>query len=65
MGSVFEVQRHHELHCGHRENKGGDILSADDLALSMGERGRKKVKENFLIPHLIEKWIDTWRELLL
>ncbi len=39
-------------------NRVVELLQDKDKRKKMGVAGRKKVKENFLIPRLIEEWID-------
>ena len=41
-----------------------DLLSSENLRETMGERGHQHVKEKFLIPRLMEDWIDLWIEIL-
>lgn len=41
-----------------------ELLSDPDKRKRMGIAGRKKVKENFLIPRLIEDWIDILTDFL-
>ncbi|HDI12866.1 MAG: glycosyl transferase family 1 [Hadesarchaea archaeon] len=41
-----------------------DLLSSRALREKMGEKGKRHVKENFLITRHIEDWIDLWVEML-
>jgi len=41
-----------------------DLLSDKNLRHEMGAKGKKHVKKNFLIPRLVEDWIDLWTEML-
>ncbi len=41
-----------------------DLLSSRTLREKMGEKGKRHVKENFLITRHIEDWIDLWVEML-
>ena len=41
-----------------------NLLSDKNLREEMGAKGKKHVKKNFLIPRLIEDWIDIWTDVL-
>ncbi len=49
---------------GHMAKKVMDLLSSKSLRDEMGARGKRHVKENFLITRHIEDWIDVWTEML-
>ena len=41
-----------------------DLLCSENLRGEMGIKGYQHVKEDFLIPRLMEDWIDLWIEIL-
>lgn len=41
-----------------------DIINDEDLSDEMGKKGKRHVKENFLIIRHIKDWIDLWTEFL-
>lgn len=45
--------------------KTADLLTDEEKRKKMGEAGRETVKEKYLMPRLIEDWIDILREKLL